>query len=281
MAPSVSRLHRVLGVPAPQCGTCSPAAGVATAGRRPHRAASGSCSRRLAKAPPRPSPGPPTPRRSYFGRAAAPWVPGDRRGRPEHGLACSRDGLGSAPRSSSSRPTLSGGLHPAGGRRGQADIARFANGSRLAMLRGPCPGHPPVRLQHPGARPASSLRHRQSPDRFPPAASERRSATSPPWQLPGPACTPSRGRGKRAEGKRHNAAVICLARRRCDVILAMLRSRTVSGEGPARPAGRRLMASTQLASGARGPHHLDVDGQRLCPLNGSAKMSVWLVADGR
>ena len=31
---------------------------------------------------------------------------------------------------------------------------------------------------------------------------------------------------KRAEGKRHNAAIICLARRRCDVILAMLRSRT-------------------------------------------------------
>jgi len=30
---------------------------------------------------------------------------------------------------------------------------------------------------------------------------------------------------KRAEGKRHNAAIICLARRRCDVILAMLSSR--------------------------------------------------------
>ena len=29
---------------------------------------------------------------------------------------------------------------------------------------------------------------------------------------------------KRAEGKKHNAAVICLARRRCDVILTMLRS---------------------------------------------------------
>ncbi|MGH9058463.1 MAG: IS110 family transposase [Acidimicrobiales bacterium] len=29
---------------------------------------------------------------------------------------------------------------------------------------------------------------------------------------------------KRAEGKRHNAAVICLARRRCNVILAMLRT---------------------------------------------------------
>lgn len=30
---------------------------------------------------------------------------------------------------------------------------------------------------------------------------------------------------KRAEGKKHNAAIICLARRRCDVILAMLRTR--------------------------------------------------------
>lgn len=29
---------------------------------------------------------------------------------------------------------------------------------------------------------------------------------------------------KRAEGKKHNAAIICLARRRCDVILAMLRN---------------------------------------------------------
>jgi hypothetical protein len=37
---------------------------------------------------------------------------------------------------------------------------------------------------------------------------------------------------KRAEGKRHNAALICLARRRCDVILAMLRN-------PARPRTRR------------------------------------------
>jgi len=31
---------------------------------------------------------------------------------------------------------------------------------------------------------------------------------------------------KRAEGKRHNAAVICVARRRCDLILAMLKTRT-------------------------------------------------------
>jgi transposase len=39
---------------------------------------------------------------------------------------------------------------------------------------------------------------------------------------------------KRAEGKRHNAALICLARRRCDVILAMLR--TGHPYQPARPA---------------------------------------------
>ena len=31
---------------------------------------------------------------------------------------------------------------------------------------------------------------------------------------------------KRAQGKRHNAAVICLARRRCNVIFAMLRNGT-------------------------------------------------------
>ena len=31
---------------------------------------------------------------------------------------------------------------------------------------------------------------------------------------------------KRAEGKRHNAAVICVARRRCDIILAMLKTQT-------------------------------------------------------
>jgi transposase len=41
---------------------------------------------------------------------------------------------------------------------------------------------------------------------------------------------------KRSEGKRHNAALICLARRRCDVILAMLR--TGQPYQPARPAPR-------------------------------------------
>jgi transposase len=43
---------------------------------------------------------------------------------------------------------------------------------------------------------------------------------------------------KRSEGKLHNAAIVCLARRRCDVIHAMLRSGLTYGElpGPARPA---------------------------------------------
>jgi hypothetical protein len=31
---------------------------------------------------------------------------------------------------------------------------------------------------------------------------------------------------KRDEGKKHNAAVICVARRRCDLILAMLKTAT-------------------------------------------------------
>ncbi|OAD97639.1 transposase [Arthrobacter sp. OY3WO11] len=38
---------------------------------------------------------------------------------------------------------------------------------------------------------------------------------------------------KRAQGKKHNAAVICLARRRCDVIYSMLRHGTFYEEKPA------------------------------------------------
>ncbi len=36
---------------------------------------------------------------------------------------------------------------------------------------------------------------------------------------------------KRAEGKQHNAAVICVARRRCDLILAMLKNQTAHDPG--------------------------------------------------
>ncbi|MDR6685728.1 hypothetical protein J2Y41_001283 [Arthrobacter sp. 1088] len=42
-------------------------------------------------------------------------------------------------------------------------------------------------------------------------------------------------RKKRAQGKKHNAAVICLARRRCDVIFSMLKHGTLYEEKPPRP----------------------------------------------
>ncbi|HET9137918.1 IS110 family transposase [Actinophytocola sp.] len=41
---------------------------------------------------------------------------------------------------------------------------------------------------------------------------------------------------KRAEGKKHNAALICLARRRCDVLFAMLRNKTFYRPPAAQPA---------------------------------------------
>lgn len=43
--------------------------------------------------------------------------------------------------------------------------------------------------------------------------------------LPDPASRAYYNR-KRAEGKRHNAAILCLARRRCDVLYAMLKHGT-------------------------------------------------------
>lgn len=47
---------------------------------------------------------------------------------------------------------------------------------------------------------------------------------------------------KRAEGKRHNAAVMCLARRRCNVIFAMLTNGEFFRELPARAAGESVAA---------------------------------------
>jgi hypothetical protein len=38
---------------------------------------------------------------------------------------------------------------------------------------------------------------------------------------------------KRAQGKKHNAAVLCLARRRCDVIYSMLKQGTFYEENSA------------------------------------------------
>jgi hypothetical protein len=80
-------------------------------------------------------------------------------------------------------------------------------------LRRPGTGHPPVR-HLPGRRVPQ-------PPRQPPAQERH-----VPGRLRFPARPRVQGvlRPEPAEGKRHNAAVICLARR-CDVILAMLRTR--------------------------------------------------------
>lgn len=48
---------------------------------------------------------------------------------------------------------------------------------------------------------------------------------------------------KRAEGRRHNAAVICLARRRVDVLFAMLRDHTTYRPGAAAIAGKLAIAA--------------------------------------
>ena len=51
---------------------------------------------------------------------------------------------------------------------------------------------------------------------------------------------------KRAEGKKHNAALICLARRRCDVILAMLRDHEPYLTPAERPPRRTPVAAEPL-----------------------------------
>ncbi len=61
---------------------------------------------------------------------------------------------------------------------------------------------------------------------------------------------------ERAEGKKHNAAIICLARRRCDVILAILRDH----EPCLTPAEREVReAALQAARGRNTPsqEHLE------------------------
>ena len=95
------------------------------------------------------------------------------------------------------------------------DGSRFANGSRLASYAGLAPV---TRQSGSSIRGQSRSRrgnHRLKNAMFLAAFASLRDPVSRAFYD-----------RKRAEGKRHNAAIICLARRRCDVILAMLRSRT-------------------------------------------------------
>ena len=109
------------------------------------------------------------------------------------------------------------GIGPRTGSRILAEIgdgSRFANGSRLASYAGLAP----VTRQS-GSSLRGEARSRRGNHRLKNAMFLAAFAS-----LRDPASRALYDR-KRAEGKQHNAAVICLARRRCDVILAMLRSR--------------------------------------------------------
>lgn len=108
------------------------------------------------------------------------------------------------------------GIGPRTGSRILAEIgdgSRFANGSRLASYAGLAP----VTRQS-GSSLRGEARSRRGNHRLKNAMFLAAFAS-----LRDPASRAFYDR-KRAEGKAHNAAVICLARRRCDVILAMLRS---------------------------------------------------------
>ena len=110
------------------------------------------------------------------------------------------------------------GIGPRTGSRILAEIgdgSRFANGSRLASYAGLAP----VTRQS-GSSLRGEARSRRGNHRLKNAMFLAAFAS-----LRDPASRAFYDR-KRAKGKAHNAAVICLARRRCDVILAMLRSRT-------------------------------------------------------
>lgn len=108
------------------------------------------------------------------------------------------------------------GIGPRTGSRILAEIgdgSRFANGSKLAAYAGLAPV---TRQSGSSLRSESKSRrgnHRLKNAMFLAAFASLRAD---------PASKAFYDR-KRAEGKKHNAALICLARRRCNVILAMLR----------------------------------------------------------
>jgi len=108
------------------------------------------------------------------------------------------------------------GIGPRTGARILAEIGdgtRFANGSRLASYAGLAPVTRQSGTSIRGESQSRRGNHRLKNAMFLAAFASLRSPDSKTFYD-----------RKRAEGKKHNAAVICLARRRCDVILAMLRN---------------------------------------------------------
>ena len=110
------------------------------------------------------------------------------------------------------------GIGPRTGARILAEIGdgtRFANGSKLASYAGLAPVTRQSGTSIRGESQSRRGNHRLKNAMFLAAFASLRSPDSKAFYD-----------RKRAEGKKHNAAVICLARRRCDVILAMLRDGT-------------------------------------------------------
>lgn len=108
------------------------------------------------------------------------------------------------------------GIGPRTGARILAEIgdgSRFANGSKLATYAGLAPVDRQSGRSLNGASHSRRGNHRLKNAMFLAAFASLRSPESKRFYD-----------RKRTEGKKHNAAVICLARRRCDVILTMLRN---------------------------------------------------------
>jgi transposase len=110
------------------------------------------------------------------------------------------------------------GIGPRTGSRILAEIgdgSRFANGDKLASYAGLAPVTRQSGKSLNGESQSRRGNHRLKNAMFLAAFASLRSPDSKAFYD-----------RKRAEGKRHNAAVICLARRRCNVILAMLSTQT-------------------------------------------------------
>ncbi len=108
------------------------------------------------------------------------------------------------------------GIGPRTGARILAEIgdgSRFANGSKLASYAGLAPVTRQSGTSLRGESKSRRGNHRLKNAMFLAAFASMRSPESKGFYD-----------RKRAEGKKHNAALICLARRRCNVILAMLRT---------------------------------------------------------
>ena len=130
--------------------------------------------------------------------------------------------------------TLSG-IGPRTGSRILAEIgngSRFANGSKLASYAGLAPVTRQSGTSLKGESKSRRGNHRLKNAMFLAAFASLRDPASRAFYD-----------RKRAEGKKHNAAVMCLARRRCDVILAMLRNQ----EGYLTPEQRAARQTTLAA----------------------------------